>query len=293
MRHFYIHYSAIGNAIMMGVSLWKHILNKGYAWSDVKVDCQYSYVKEILSCIPELAEDQIEVKPRGSSIEYESFDYTWGIMKEGLPLVTLKLPKTYSPAFKVKKKSICFHVREDNIRSEDPGWLADKSYYQHEPERFVKAQPYVDLALKYACSGWQIVVLGDAGSTAFPEHKNIFNLCHLEDKTLSDDFYALSKCSYVVASTSCMQVAGRAFDKKVLHTDIMQPHERWWFGNVNLFKKLIHKESNREISHHEFITRWGLDPFKIPYTPTRDPAYELINCTFEELHEGLEELMEV
>ena len=37
MKYFYIHYKAIGNSIMMCVSLRKHIMNNGYDWEDVEV----------------------------------------------------------------------------------------------------------------------------------------------------------------------------------------------------------------------------------------------------------------
>lgn len=291
MKYFFIHYGAIGNAIMMCVSVRKHILNKGYDWEKVRIHCAFPYVKEILKCIPELKEEYINVQDRGMMIRYEAFKYTWEMMKEGTPQVFLKIPEIYEQKFDIKEKTICFHVREDNVREDKPGWLADNNYYKHEPERFVKPEPYIKLALECANKGYNIIVLGDKGSTAFPDHENIFNLCHMDGKGLIDDFYAISRCNYVVASTSCMQVAGRAFNKRVLHTDNVHPYKRWWFGDINLFKKLVHKETGRIIPNQEFIDRWGLDPFKISNYPARTNEYELIDCTLEELRLGLEELI--
>jgi len=54
MKYFYIHYKAIGNSIMMCVSLRKHIMNNGYDWEDVEVHCSYPHTDQILQCIPEL-----------------------------------------------------------------------------------------------------------------------------------------------------------------------------------------------------------------------------------------------
>ena len=145
--------------------------------------------------------------------------------------------------------------------------------------------------MELADEGWNIIALGDSGSTPFPEHPRIFNLCHLEKKTLIDDLYAVSKAEYIVASTSCMQVAGRAFNRRVLHTDNVHPYKRWWFGDINLFKKLIYKKTGRRIENKEFISRWGLDPFKIPFYPARSSEYELVDCTYEEIKAGLKDLM--
>jgi len=223
-------------------------------------------------------------------VPYEGFEYTWERMKRGQPIVHIEIPKDYKKMFDVKEKTICFHVRESIIRKNEAGWY-DSNYHKHEPERFVTSEPYIKLAVELANDGWNIIVLGDKGSTAFPKHKNIFNLCHLEDKTLMDDFYAVSKCDYIVASTSCMQVAGRAFGKKVLHSDNVHPHERWWFGDINLFKKLIHRESDRLIPNEEFIQRWGMDPFKIPFYPARSNEYRLVDCSYEDIKKGLQELM--
>jgi len=292
MKYFYIHYGAIGNAIMMCVSMRKHILNKKYDWKNVRVHCAHSYVKEILKCIPELPENNINVQNHGIMIRYERFQYTWEAMKEGKPEIYLNIPEDYKEKFKVNAKTICFHVREDNIRKDDAGWLADHNYYKHEPERFVKSEPYIKLAMEYASKGYNIIVLGDKGSTSFPIHENIFNLCHMDNKGLIDDFYAIARCDYVVASTSCMQVAGRAFNKCVLHTDNVHPYKRWWFGDINLFKKLVHKESGHIVSNQEFIDTWGLDPFKISNYPARTDEYELIDCTYEELKTGLEGLID-
>ncbi len=275
----------------MCVSVRKHILNKGYDWDKVRIHCAFPYVKEILKCIPELNEEHISVQDRGVMLNYERFRYTWETMKEENPLVHLQIPNTYEQKFEVKENTICFHVREDNIRKSEEGWLADNNYYKHEPERFVKSEPYVELAMEYVDKGYNIIVLGDKGSTAFPEHDNIFNLCHMDEKSLLDDFYAVSRCDYVVASTSCMQVAGRAFNKRVLHTDNVHPYKRWWFGDINLFKKLIHKQSGRRIENQEFIDRWGLDPFKMANYPARSDEYELIDCTKDELSAGLKELI--
>ena len=227
MKYFYNHYPAIGNGIMMAVSMRKHVINNYYDWSSVYAHCANPYIGEVFKCIPELPEENISVQPRGMLVNYERYPYTWEIMKDEAPLVNLEIPDTYEKKFDVKKNTICFHVREDNVRdsNDDPGWLSN-GYYQHEPERFVKSEPYIKLALEYAEKGYNIIVLGDKGSTAFPDHENIFNLCHMDDKTLLDDFYAVANCDYVVASTSCHQVTGRAFGKKVLHTDNVHPYKR-------------------------------------------------------------------
>ena len=249
-------------------------------------------MKEILTCIPGVKQENIKASGPIKSGQYEQFRYTWETMKEEEPIVFFEIPDTYIEKFIIEEKSICFHIRENNLRDEeDKAWLSDGSYYQHEPERFVKSEPYIKLATDLANEGWQIIVLGDKGSTAFPEHDNIFNLCHLDDKSLLDDFYAVSKAKYIVASTSCMQVAGRVFNRSVLHTDNVHPYKRWWFGDVNLFKKLIYKKTGRVIGNEEFISRWGLDPFKIPFYPARSTEYELVDCEYEEIKSGLEQLI--
>jgi putative glycosyltransferase (TIGR04372 family) len=71
-----------------------------------------------------------------------------------------------------------------------------------EPTRFVNIDTFFRIALHYANLGYKVYRIGDKNQTPMPIHENIVDFAKVENKTINDDLYLLSKCKLFISTDS-------------------------------------------------------------------------------------------
>jgi len=71
-----------------------------------------------------------------------------------------------------------------------------------EPSRFVDINTFFNIALHYANLGYKVYRIGDKNQTPMPIHENIVDFTKVENKTINDDLYLLSKCKVFISTDS-------------------------------------------------------------------------------------------
>ena len=285
MIYFRIAKCAIGNSLGVILNLYKHVLRMGLAG---KIEVHYikNYHRDMLLCVPVFHEGIIKFKKitlltramdKFGIAPYSTYPCSWLTLRDE-PVVRLEIPKQYKRTFDVPVNSISIHVREKG------SWdLKD-----WEPERFVDVKPFHKIAIKYADMGYRVIQIGDPNMTRFPKHPNIFTLSHVQNKTLMDDFYAISKSRCFLATDSGMWPAGVAFNTPTILSNSCQPVSRWWPwrpGHPHLNKKLIELSSGKVLSNEEIIEKWG------PVRYYEREGYKLADNTIEELDKAVSSVL--
>lgn len=276
---FKLDHFAVGNTLSQTLCLYRYLIKNNIDISDIEVHYKNEINKYCAYCIPGITKEQ--VKPINNS-SYKKFESSWVKMKTP-PFEFLKIPDWFTPKFEVSKNSIVIQPREKS-------GFGGNHYNNHEIERFVEVAPFHKLALKYANLGYQIFHCGDPKTTPFPQHENIIELPNINNKTLLDDFYAVQQCSLVLGTESAMNVAGLCFGKKTVHSNSCHPHSDWWMGDINLTKKLIHKDTEKVLTNEEILNKWGKQGIHHFFYKIKD-KYDLLDNSFEELDESIQKLL--
>ena len=71
-----------------------------------------------------------------------------------------------------------------------------------EPTRFVNIDTFFRIALHYANLGYKVYRIGDKNQTPMPAHENIVDFAKVENKTINDDLYLLSKSKLFISTDS-------------------------------------------------------------------------------------------
>lgn len=176
------------------------------------------------------------------------------------------------------------------IHAREPGY----KYYakDHEPERFVEVQAFIEVAEHYLARGLKVVRIGDPSCTPFPRHPGLFDAAHWPNKRLGHDMAIIQRARVLLATDSGIWPLGVALGTPTVlsnscHGQPAMGAQRHWFpwepGHLVLNKHLV--ALGRELSAREGVelfrgARWRPIPGKV----------ELYDNTVAELIDAVERL---
>lgn len=195
--------------------------------SDPIIYVEHDFQKYFALCIPNITENNIKYFPKVfdnmdiasvvnrlqeklySTDEFEDIlmpsayahhGKTYGGMWEDL----LLNPKT-ELKFKYENYENTHNIPNDTIVLQ---FRETKTFWKRidgdssEPTRFVDINTFFNIALHYANLGYKVYRIGDKNQTPMPEHENIVDFAKIENKTINDDLYLLSKCKLFISTDS-------------------------------------------------------------------------------------------
>ena len=124
-----------------------------------------------------------------------------------------------------------------------------------EPSRFVNIDTFFKIALHYANLGYKVYRIGDVKQTPMPEHENIIDFAKVENKTINDDLYLLSKCKVFISTDSGIWPMVGGMKKNMVITNMTSCQNKMsivdWLPKettkVHLKQKFIHDNTFEEI----------------------------------------------
>ena len=184
---------------------------------------------------------------------YAHHGKTYGGMWEDLkssPETKLRFnEKNYINSHNIPDDTIVIQFRETNTfwkRIDGSG---------SEPSRFVNIDTFFKIALHYADLGYKVYRIGDKNQTPMPEHKNIVDFAKVENKTINDDLYLLSKCKLFISTDSGIWPMVGGMKKNMVLTNMTSCRFKMDIVNwlpkettkVHLKKDFIHDNTFEEI----------------------------------------------
>ena len=124
-----------------------------------------------------------------------------------------------------------------------------------EPSRFVNIDTFFKIALHYANLGYKVYRIGDVKQTPMPEHENIVDFAKVENKTINDDLYLLSKCKVFISTDSGIWPMVGGMKKNMVLTNMTSCRNKMSIVNwlpkettkVHLKRDFIHDNTFEEI----------------------------------------------
>jgi len=192
-------------------------------------------------------------------------------------------------------------LREHGIEVTDPiiALHAREPGYQHyirpdhESERFVQVEIFIQLARHYLHRGFKVIRIGDPGSTPFPPQPGLFDAAHWAGKRLVHDAWLIEHAALLVATDSGIWPLGVALGTASVRSNSChgQPAlgtRRHWFpwepGHRVLNKRLF--VDGREVTAREGVRLFGGERWHAVEGKVR-----LEDNTLEQLTEAVESLL--